>query len=183
MPPSLRDTSSTLSGVDERIIHGESNWRHGSCRSSEGVDGNNHRRRIRMCRQSSCAMGHFAIWRRWRRGSWGVGTGNAIRLLTPAWSTDVARDFLAARCPKIVAQDSADEIIHDYSSLKSGLAFAGELTKGQTRKIGWIMSPLMEYQIADLDNASVTNSRLSSGTHQTKKFPPVWPVDKHVTWS
>ncbi len=67
------------------------------------------------------------------------------------------RDFLAARCPKIVAQDSADEIIHEYSSLKSGLAFGGELTKGQTRKIGWIMSPLMEYQIADLDNVSVTN--------------------------
>ena len=65
-------------------------------------------------------------------GRW---TGNAIRLLTPAWSTDVARDFLAARCPKIVAQDSADEIIHDYLSLKSGLAFGGELTKGQTRKI------------------------------------------------
>ena len=82
----------------------------------------------------------------------------------------MARDFLAARCPKIVAQDSADEIIHDYSSLKSGLAFAGELTKGQTRKIGWIMSPLMEYQIADLDNASVTKSRLSSGTHQTNSL-------------
>ena len=45
------------------------------------------------------------------------------------------------------------------------------------------MSPLMEYQIADLDNVSIANSRLSSGTHQTKKSPPVLPVDKHVTWS
>ena len=41
MPPSLRDTSSTtLSGVDEPIIHGGKHRRHGSCRSSEGVDGN-----------------------------------------------------------------------------------------------------------------------------------------------
>ena len=49
-------------------------------------------------------------------GRW---TGSAIRLLTPDWSTDVARDFIAARCPKIVAQDCADEIIHDYSSFVS----------------------------------------------------------------
>ncbi len=40
MPPSLRDTSSTtLSGVDEPIIHGGKHRRHGSCRSSKGVGG------------------------------------------------------------------------------------------------------------------------------------------------
>ena len=52
-------------------------------------------------------------------GGW---AGNAIRLAAPLWSTDVAGDFLAAKCPKIVANDAADEIIHDYSSLKSGVS-------------------------------------------------------------
>lgn len=115
-------------------------------------------------------------------GRW---TGRAIRLLTPGWSTDVARDFLASNCPKIVAQDSADEIIHDYSSLKSGLAFAGELTKGQTNKVGWMMNPLVEYQIADLDNVSVTDARLSSNkSHRIiKTSSPSWPMDKHISWS
>lgn len=44
-----------------------------------------------------------------------------MRILTPTWSTDVCHDFLAANCAKIVANDAADEIIHDYSSLKSGV--------------------------------------------------------------
>jgi len=169
-------------GVDELIIHGESIGgmaAAGAAKALTATSSSQHPNvsTILVCDRTFCNL--EAVAQR-LVGRW---TGNAIRLLTPAWSTDVARDFLAARCPKIVAQDSADEIIHDYSSLKSGLAFAGELTKGQTRKIGWIMSPLMEYQIADLDNVSVTNSRLSSGSHQTKKSPPVWPVDKHVTWS
>ncbi len=50
------------------------------------------------------------------RGALGLGMPHASWM--PAWSTDVARDSLAARRPKIVAQDSADEIMHDYSSLK-----------------------------------------------------------------
>ena len=67
-------------------------------------------------------------------GSW---TGNAIRLLTfKSWNTDVVSDFLAAKCPKVVANDAADEIIHDYSSLKSGLSFASELTRGVSNGIG-----------------------------------------------
>ena len=168
-------------GVDELIIHGESIGGMAAAGAAKALTATTSSHpnvsTILVCDRTFCNL--EAVAQR-LVGRW---TGNAIRLLTPAWSTDVARDFLAARCPKIVAQDSADEIIHDYSSLKSGLAFAGELTKGQTRKVGWIMTPLMEYQIADLDNVSVTDSRLSSGSHQIKKSPPVWPVDKHVTWS
>ena len=57
------------------------------------------------------------------RGALGLGMPHASWM--PAWSTDVARDSLVTRRPKIVAQDSADEIVHDYSSLKSGLAVRG----------------------------------------------------------
>ncbi|KAL9187363.1 hypothetical protein ACHAXT_001466 [Thalassiosira profunda] len=112
-------------------------------------------------------------------GQW---TGNAIRLLTPSWSTDVARDFLAAKCPKIVGQDAADEIIHDYSSLKVGLSFAGELTKGQTKNVGWMMSPPVEIRLADVDNVSIANSRIAGNGFQVKS-PPTWPADKRLTWS
>jgi hypothetical protein len=167
-------------GVDELIIHGESIGGMAAAGAARALTETSSHRNVSIilvCDRTFCNL--EAVAQR-LVGRW---TGNAIRLLAPTWSTDVARDFLAARCPKIVAQDCADEIIHDYSSLKSGLAFAGELTKGQTRKVGWIMSPLMEYQIADLDNVSVTESRLSGGSHQIRKSPPVWPVDKHVTWS
>jgi hypothetical protein len=109
-------------------------------------------------------------------GKW---TGNVIRLLTPGWTTDVTRDFLAARCPKIVANDCTDEIIHDYSSLKSGLSFAGELTKGQTSNVGWMMPPPIEYRIADLDNVSITDARFNPYSVRTS---PTWPSDKHISW-
>ncbi|KAL7508514.1 hypothetical protein ACHAXN_005842 [Cyclotella atomus] len=112
-------------------------------------------------------------------GSW---TGNAIRLLTlQSWNTDVVSDFLAAKCPKVVANDAADEIIHDYSSLKSGLAFAAELTRGMTNGIGWMMSAPMEYRLADLENVSVSNSTaLTFKSFQVN--PPTWPADKRITW-
>ena len=112
-------------------------------------------------------------------GSW---TGNAIRLLTfKSWDTDVAKDFLAAKCPKVVANDAADEIIHDYSSLKSGLAFAVELSRGMTNGIGWMMSAPMEYRMADLENVSVTNpAALTFKAFQVN--PPTWPADKRITW-
>ena len=112
-------------------------------------------------------------------GSW---TGNAIRFLTfKSWNTDVVADFLAAKCPKICANDAADEIIHDYSSLKSGLSFAKELTRGTTDGLGWMLSPPMEYRMADLENMSMTNSSAHTFT-SFQVNPPTWPSDKHLTW-
>jgi hypothetical protein len=112
-------------------------------------------------------------------GSW---TGNAIRLLTfKSWNTDVVGDFLAAKCPKVVANDAADEIIHDYSSLKSGLSFAAELTRGMTNGIGWMMSAPMEYRMADLENVSVADSSALTFT-AFQVNPPTWPADKRITW-
>ena len=57
-------------------------------------------------------------------GQW---TNNAIRILTLGCSTDVALDLLPANYPKIGANNFADEIVHDYASLKLGVLFEGEL--------------------------------------------------------
>ena len=67
-------------------------------------------------------------------GQW---TGNAIRLLTPGWSTDVARDYLEAQCSKICANDCADEIIHDYHYVRYELLTA-DLSVGYARDLDLI---------------------------------------------
>jgi hypothetical protein len=87
-------------------------------------------------------------------GGW---SGYAIRALAPFWSTDVAGYFLAANCPKVVANDSADAIIADTSSLKSGVAFWKEVHRGaaSTKGIGWILDAPVEYRMADWENVCV----------------------------
>jgi len=112
-------------------------------------------------------------------GQW---TGNAIRLLAPTWSTDVARDYLWSRCPKIIANDCSDEIIHDFSSLKSGVSLSSEL-KCATRNAGWAMPAPLEYRMADLDAVGVAKCRISRSFSQQRKPPPTWPADKNVTLS
>ncbi|KAL7533203.1 hypothetical protein ACHAXR_005101, partial [Thalassiosira sp. AJA248-18] len=118
-------------GVDELIIHGESIGGMAAAGAARALTATKATTTtaipklttLLICDRTFCNL--EAVAQR-LVGQW---TGNAIRLLTPSWSTDVARDFLAAKCPKICANDCADEIIHDYSSLKAGLSFAGELTK------------------------------------------------------
>ena len=87
-------------------------------------------------------------------GSW---SGYAIRTLAPFWSTDVAGDFLAANCAKVVANDAADAIIADASSLKSGISFWKEIQRGvaSTEGIGWMMEAPLEYRMADWENVCV----------------------------
>jgi hypothetical protein len=97
----------------------------------------------------------------YEKGAW---TGNAIRMLTPTWSTDVAGDFLAATCPKVVATDPADAIIADASSLKAGVALAREITKGATKGIGWCTETPIEYRMADWENVGV-NGTYKTHTH------------------
>ena len=112
-------------------------------------------------------------------GQW---TATAIRLLAPTWSTDVARDYLWSRCPKIIANDCSDEIIHDFSSLKSGVSLSSEL-KCATRNAGWAMPAPLEYRLADLDAVGVAQCRISRSFSQQRKPPPIWPADKNVTLS
>lgn len=86
-----------------------------------------------------------------------------------------------AKCPKVVANDAADEIIHDYSSLKSGLSFTSELTRGVSNGVGWMMSAPIVYRLADLEGVSIGNlAALTFNAFHVS--PPTWPADKRVTW-
>lgn len=87
-------------------------------------------------------------------GGW---SAYAVRGLAPFWSTDVAGDFLASNCKKVVATDSADAIIADPSSLKAGIAWWKELSRGKetTKGVGWMMDAPVQYRMADWENAAV----------------------------
>jgi len=91
-------------------------------------------------------------------GSW---TGPAIFALAPFWNMDVTGDFLAADCHKIVANDSADAIIADASSLKAGVSLSREISRGEpTRRLGWMTEAPLTYRMADWENVGV-NGELS----------------------
>lgn len=69
---------------------------------------------------------------------------------------DVTSDFLAADCHKIVANDSADAIIADPSSLKAGVSLAREVCRGKpTRRLGWMTEAPLTYRMADWENVGV----------------------------
>lgn len=111
-------------------------------------------------------------------GSW---TAPAISALAPGWNTDVAADFLAATCPKLVAQDHADAIIADSGSLKSGISLWKEIRREKsTKNVGWAMEAPVEYRAADWENVGVLESRLAPST-ATHIQPPMWPADKHIS--
>eukprot|EP00536_Pseudo-nitzschia_multiseries_P013503 jgi/Psemu1/261464/estExt_Genewise1Plus.C_5790005 len=113
-------------------------------------------------------------------GGW---SGYAIRMLAPFWSTDVVGDFLAATCPKVVANDSADAIIADSSSLKAGISFWKEMRRStsSTKGIGWMMDAPLNYRMADWENVCVADSRYVSQPRMARTTAPVWPADKHVS--
>ena len=94
--------------------------------------------------------------------------------LRSQWNTDVAGDFLTAQCPKVVANDFADAIIADSSSLKSGIALWRELQRGltTTKGIGWVMENPVEYRMADWENVCVLGMFLfRSAFHSLFFFP------------
>ncbi|KAL7562790.1 hypothetical protein ACA910_019066 [Epithemia clementina (nom. ined.)] len=125
-------------------------------------------------------------------GDW---TAHAIRALTFAvWNTDVAGDFLAASCPKIVAQDAVDQIIADEASLKTGVAVWKETLHSPSMKrtsallpttngIGWIRDVPLRYRMAEFEDSSLSETRYCSrqGNGVVVVTAPVWPTDKHVT--
>lgn len=111
-------------------------------------------------------------------GGW---TAYAIRMLAPLWSTDVAGDFLAASCPKLLANDSNDAIIADTSSLKSGIAIWKEAFSGatSTKTLGWMMDAPVQYRMAEWENVSVNDTRYAKSGHSMT--PPIWPSDGHMS--
>ena len=111
-------------------------------------------------------------------GSW---TGPTIRTLVPLWSTDVARDFLASDCPKVVATDAADAIIADGSSLKSGMALSIELRRGNTHGVGWVREAPLEYRMSDWEDSGAGKSRFVKCNGGLPVNIPVWPNDRRLT--
>jgi hypothetical protein len=113
-------------------------------------------------------------------GEW---SGYAIRALAPFWNTDVAGDFLAASCPKVVASDAADMMISDAASLKSCVAVWNELHRGvaATKGLGWISQEPVQYRMADWENVCVNDSRYLASNQLVRTQPPAWPSDKHIS--
>eukprot|EP00934_Nitzschia_sp_Nitz4_P003370 Nitzschia sp. Nitz4//scaffold76_size158648//79575//82649//NITZ4_002549-RA/size158648-augustus-gene-0.135-mRNA-1//1//CDS//3329557854//3360//frame0 len=112
-------------------------------------------------------------------GGW---SGYAISMLAPFWSTDVVLDFVGAGCPKVVANDAADAIIFDSTSLKSGVAYWKEVHHGTntTKRLGWMKDAPTHYRMAvDYENVGVAESKFAIGV--TPKTAPVWPADKYVS--
>jgi hypothetical protein len=167
-------------GVKNLYIHGESIGGIAAAGTASYLSKSAHRNNLALliCDRTFCNL--EAIAQR-LVGDW---TGNAIRFLTPTWNTDVTGDFLAASCPKIVASDSADLIIAEPSSLKSGIAIWKELHRGvaTTKGIGWVPSTPLQYRMAEWENCCVNDSKHLSPTALFRAQPPVWPRDKHVSF-
>jgi hypothetical protein len=184
-PDSLRADALTVGahlinelGIDYLLIHGESI---GGMAAAGAARGLTHMPLTRdkiallICDRTFCNL--QAVAQR-LVGSW---TGPAITGLAPLWNTDVAADFLAATCPKIVAQDSSDAIIADSGSLKSGIALWKEIRKeASTKSVGWAIDAPIEYRSADFEDVGVLQARLVPSS-ATGIQPPKWPIDRHLS--
>lgn len=110
-------------------------------------------------------------------GGW---SGPAIRMLVPFWNTNVAADFQAVQCPKVVANDPADAIIADPSSLRSGLAVASELQVRNSFIIGTPWDAPVSHRMAEWENVGLYESRFSRAAAKSISAP-LWPKDHHFT--
>lgn len=141
-------------GVESLIIHGESIGGVAASSTARQLSQSSLRDKVALliCDRTFCNL--EAVAQR-LVGGW---SGYAIRLLAPFWSTDVASDYIAASCPKVVANDSADSIIFDSASLKAGIAFWKEIYRGVSSSagVGWMMETPLHYRMAvDYENVSV----------------------------
>jgi hypothetical protein len=166
-------------GVEQLIIHGESIGgvaASGAARRLSESPATRSKLALVICDRTFCNL--EAVAQR-LIGGW---TGYAIRGLAPFWNTDVAGDFLAATCPKVMANDAADAIINDAASLKSGVALWKEMHRGvaTTKGIGWMAEAPLQYRMADWENVCVTDSKYTAG-NLIRAQPPVWPTDRLVS--
>jgi hypothetical protein len=170
----------TQGRIEELVLHGESiggmaaaGAAHYLSRSPDTLD----KLALLICDRTFCNL--EAVAQR-LVGDW---TGYAIRCLAPFWNTDVAGDFLAAQCPKVVANDAADQMIADSSSLKSGVALWKEIHRSviKTKGIGWVTETPLQYRMAEWENVCVNESKYASSRSPIRTNAPVWPADKHVS--
>lgn len=186
-PDTLRDDGFAVAvhllkevGIKQLIIHGESI---GGMAASSTARRVSHEPELQdklallICDRTFCNL--EAVAQR-LVGGW---TGNAIRMLAPFWSTDVAGDFFATNCPKIVANDAADAIISNEASLKSGISLWKELHRGiaSTKGIGWMTEAPLQYRMADWENVCVNDSKYVTAPGVLRSQAPTWPHDKHIS--
>ena len=167
-------------GVTQLIIHGESIGGVAACgtgRYLSNSQATKNKLSLLLCDRTFCNL--EAVAQR-LVGGW---SGYAIRALAPLWNTDVAGDFLASQCRKVIACDAADAIIADSASLKSGVAIWKELRRGvtSTKDVGWIVEPPLQYRMADWENVCVNDSKYVAGKSLLRAQAPSWPSDKRVT--
>ena len=147
-------------GVESLVIHGESIGGVAASAAARQLSQSSFSRdklSLLICDRTFCNL--EAVAQR-LVGGW---SGYAIQLLAPFWSTDVASDFIAASCPKVVANDSTDSIIFDSASLKAGLAVWKEIRRGTgtAKGVGWMMEAPLQYRMAvDYENVSVNGTFL-----------------------
>lgn len=156
-------------GVGSLIIHGESIGgmaASGAARVLSHLPVSKDKIKLLVCDRTFCNL--EAVAQR-LIGAW---TGPAIRALTfYVWNTDVAGDFLASACPKVVANDAADAIIADPGSLRGGIAIWKELRREiSTSGVGWSMETPLDYRMADFENKGIVSLPC-----------PQWPADKHLS--
>mmetsp|Transcript_4365 Transcript_4365/g.6292 ORF Transcript_4365/g.6292 Transcript_4365/m.6292 type:complete len:916 (+) Transcript_4365:298-3045(+) len=165
-------------GIDSLVIHGESIGgmaAAGAARGLTNMPSTREKIALLVCDRTFCNL--QAVAQR-LVGNW---TAPAISLLVPFWNTDVAADFLAATCPKIVAQDHSDNIIADPGSLKSGISLWKEIRReASTKSVGWAMKAPTEYLTADWENVGVLESKISPSTTANIQSPS-WPTDKYIS--
>lgn len=190
-PASIKSDSLTMAlhiiqkiGADSLVVHGESIGGMAAASTARELSDMNHpdaktffpvtHPTLLICDRTFCNLDAVA-----QRlvGSW---TGAVLPLLIPLWKTDVAADFAAANCKKIVAQDASDAIIHDASSLKSGLAMAKESGRCETKGAGGYSDTPMQYRMADWENVGVLESSFVTDSKINQLQAPIWASDKHI---
>lgn len=156
-------------GVESLVIHGESIGGVAASSTARKLSENAYTKEkmaLLICDRTFCNL--EAVAQR-LVGGW---SAYAMRLLAPFWSTDVAGDFIAANCQKLVANDSSDAIIADPSSLRAGIAMWNEVYRGSatTKGIGWMMDAPVQYRMSDFENCPVNgkHTRLAFVTFHGK---------------
>lgn len=189
-PTSLKDDATIVAnhlidkiGVNKMVLHGESIGGLSAAGATVALSGREDfddndvpitYPSILICDRTFCNL--VAVAQR-MVGSW---TGSVIPLLTPWWNTDVAADFLNARCKKVLAQDAADSIIHYSSSLKKGVSITKEIKSLKTQHLSQFLEAPLTYRMSDHQDVGVLYSSFDNPSRSNEIPSPTWPTSNHI---
>lgn len=188
-PTSLKDDATVVAshlidkiGVNKMVMHGESIGGLSAAGATVALGDRNDFDNdgvpitypsILICDRTFCNL--VAVAQR-MVGSW---TGSVIPMLT-WWNTDVAADFLNARCKKVLAQDAADSIIHYSSSLKKGISIIKEIKSMRTEHLGNFLEAPLRYRMSDHQDVGVLHSSFANLSRSHDIPFPTWPNSDHI---